>query len=175
MKILYILATLTCAFVLTAQAKVLVSPIDAMHENFGADATVTKKNILLNKADVKKVQTSAKTKLDTKIYRIYIAKKDDKPVGYGVLVNKKVRSKNTVVLYLIKNAVLQDIQIIAFNEPQEYLPSKTWTEQFQNRKTDKMLKLSREIPTITGATLSAKAVTDGSRIAFAIYNTLLKG
>jgi len=34
---------------------------------------------------------------------------------------------------------------------------------------------SRDIPTITGATLSARSVTDASRIAFAIYHELLKG
>ena len=37
-----------------------------------------------------------------------------------------------------------------------------------------MLRLSKEIPTITGATLSARSVTDGSRVAFAIYNEILK-
>ena len=79
-------------------------------------------------------------------------------------------------MYIItNNAILKGIEIIAFNEPHEFIPSKTWTAQFQNIPTNKMLELSREIPTITGATLSARSVTDGSRIAFALYNELLKG
>lgn len=157
------------------QAKVLISPIEAMKENYSQNAQVSKKNILLNKNNFNIIQKNAKVKLDTKIYRIYTAKENNKILGYGILINKKVRSKNAVVLYFISKNILQGIEIIAFNEPQEYIPTKLWSEQFKNISTSKMLRLNREVPTITGATLSARSVTDGSRLAFAIYNALLKG
>jgi len=156
-------------------AKVLLSPIEAMKENYSQNATITKQNILLSKEKFQQIQSSAKVKLNTKIYRIYTAKQDEKILGYGILINKRVRSKNAVVLYLISKGKLHGIEIIAFNEPHEYIPSKAWTKQFKEIATDTMLHLSRDIPTITGATLSARSVVDGSRIAFAIYNTLLKG
>jgi len=168
--ILYILVSLSLL-----QAKVLISPIEAMKENFATDASISKKNILLNKKRFTTVQENAKVKLDTKIYRIYTAKKGDTTLGYGVLINRKVRSKNAVVLYFISKNILQGIEVIAFNEPHEYLPSKSWKEQFQNISTETMLRLNREIPSISGATLSARSVTDGSRLAFALYNELLKG
>ena len=173
MKIIFLFSILI-SLITTLSAKVLISPIDAMKENYGKNSTIVKKNILLTSEDVKKIQTEAKTKLSSKTYRIYIAKKGTKTLGYGILINKKVRSKNGVVMYLISDGVLKGIEIIAFNEPHEYIPNKTWQEQFKEIKTDKMLQLSRDIPTITGATLSARSVTDGSRIAFAIYNNLLK-
>lgn len=157
------------------QAKVLISPIDAMRENYSQDAQVSKKNVLLNKNRFNSIQKNAKVKLDTKIYRIYTAKENNKILGYGILINKKVRSKNAVVLYFISKSTLQGIEIIAFNEPQEYIPTKQWNEQFKNIPTSKMLRLDREVPTITGATLSARSITDGSRLAFALYNELLKG
>ncbi|QOP43738.1 FMN-binding protein [Sulfurimonas sediminis] len=155
-------------------AQLLVSPIDAMKENFDRNATITKKNILLTHDKFKTIQKNAGVKLTTKIYRVYIAKKNGKILGYGVLVNRKVRSKNAVTLYFFKDSVLQGIEVIAFNETLEYLPPKRWTQQFENRKTDKVLKLNREITNISGATMSAKSLTDGSRIAFAIYNMLYK-
>ena len=157
------------------QAKVLISPIEAMQENYANDATIIKKNILLSKKRFKKIQKNARVKLNTKIYRIYTAMKGNNVLGYGVLINKKVRSKNAVIIYFISKNTLEGIEIIAFNEPNEYLPSKRWQEQFQNIQTDNMLQLNREIPTITGATLSARSVTDGSRLAFALYNELFKG
>ena len=175
MKKTFIFSLLFISLTTSLSAKVLLSPIDAMKENYGKESTITKKNILLSNEKFKKVQKAAKTKLTTKNYRIYTAKKDGKVLGYGILINKKVRSKNGVVMYLINNGVLKGIEIIAFNEPHEYIPNKTWQEQFKDIKTDKMLQLSRDIPTITGATLSAKSVTDGSRIAFALYNALLQG
>ena len=162
--------------VLPLSAKVLISPIDAMKSTYGEDSTVTKKNILLSKTKTKVIEKAAKVQLTSKIFRIFKATKDNKLLGYGILVNKKVRSKNAVVLYFIsKDSVLKGIEVIAFNEPIEYLPSKNWNSQFENISTDTLLRSGKEIPTITGATLSARSITDGSRVAFAIYNILLKG
>ena len=176
MKHILLLSLFIFSLTKTLSAEVLLSPIDAMKENYSKTATISKKNILLSSEKFHKIQALAKTKLRTKIYRIYSAKEDGKILGYGILINKKVRSKNAVVMYIItNNAILKGIEIIAFNEPHEFIPNKTWTAQFQNIPTNKMLELSREIPTITGATLSARCVTDGSRIAFALYNELLKG
>ncbi len=175
MKHILLLSLLIFSLTKSLSAEVLLSPIDAMKENYSKTSTISKKNILLSGEKFHKIQSDAKVKLQTKIYRIYIAKENAKILGYGILINKKVRSKNAVVMYLItKEGILKGIEIIAFNEPHEYIPSKTWTSQFQNIPTNKMLKLSRDIPTITGATLSARSVTDGSRIAFALYNELLK-
>lgn len=172
MKILFILYSLLYSSFVSAT--VLVSPVEAMKEHYAPEASISKKNILLSKTNFTLIQKSARTKLDTKIYRIYTAKLSGKILGYGILINRKVRSKNAVVLYLISKNNLEDIEIIAFNEPREYLPTKKWNDQFHNIPTNKMLKLSRNIPSISGATLSARSVTESSRIAFALYNQLLK-
>lgn len=157
------------------QAQILLSPIESMQENFGSDAIIVKKNILLTNDKFAKVQKNAQLNMDTKIYRTFSAKKGDKILGYGILVSRKVRANNAVILYIIENDTLKSIDVIAFNEPLEYVPSETWKDQFNNTPTENYLQLNREIPTITGATLSARSITDGSRVAFALYNTLLKG
>ena len=160
---------------LPLSAKILISPIDAMHYAYGSDTTITKKNILLSSSSAKTIEKNAQVKLSSKIFRIFKATKNAEVLGYGILVNKKVRSKNAVVLYFIsKDSILKSIEIIAFNEPMEYIPSTTWNSQFENIQTSTMLKASKNIPTITGATLSARAITNGSRLAFAFYNEVLK-
>lgn len=158
-----------------AFAQVLSSPIDVMQAYFGTTSSIEKKNILLSTKEAQEIQTKAKVKLQSKIFRTYSAKVDGKLVGYGIMVSKMIRSKNGVVLYIIssKDDTLKAIEVIAFNEPLEYLPSPQWKAQFEEKKTDTHLHLSQEIHTITGATLSARAITDGSRLAFALYNTLL--
>lgn len=161
---------------LSLNAKMLISPIDVMKQNFGDDVEVTKKNILLNKSQIQTVQKDAKAKIKNKIFRIFKATKNNKTLGYGVLVKRKVRSKSAVILYVISiDSILKSIEIIAFNEPAEYIPSKTWMKQFDEIPTNKMLKVSRDIPTITGATMSASSIVNGSRVAFAIYKEILKG
>ncbi len=170
-KILYLLIVLA----LPLSAKILISPIDAMKHSYGSDTKVVKKNVMLTNKQAKKIQEGAKVKLKSKIFRTFKASKAGNTLGYGVLINRKVRSKNAVVLYIIsKDSILKSIEIIAFNEPHEYIPSKKWISQFENVTTDKKLRVGRDIPTITGATMSARSLTDGSRIAFEIYNELLK-
>ncbi|MCX6076666.1 MAG: FMN-binding protein [Campylobacterales bacterium] len=162
-------------FTLSLSAEVLTSPIDAMKYAYGQNSEISKNDILLSSEQESKISQEAKVALDTKIFRVFKAVADNKIFGYGILINKQVRSKNAVVLYMItKESLLKGIEIIAFNEPVEYLPSKEWSSQFQNIETTQMLRISKEIPTITGATLSAKSVVDGSRIAFAFYNEILK-
>jgi len=161
---------------LSLNAKMLISPIDVMKQNFGDDVEVTKKNILLNKSQIQIIKKDAKAKIKNKIFRIFKATKNNKTLGYGVLVKRKVRSKSAVILYAISiDSILKSIEIIAFNEPAEYIPSKTWMKQFDEIPTNKMLKVSRDIPTITGATMSASSIVNGSRVAFAIYKEILKG
>ncbi len=173
MKKIYLIVFILITIPLSA--KILISPIDAMKQSFGSSVKIVKKNIMLNNKKAKIIQEKSKVKLKTKIFRTFKASKNDKTLGYGVLINKKVRSKNAVVLYIIsKDSILKSIEIIAFNEPHEYIPSKNWISQFQNISTDKQLRVGRQIPTITGATMSARSITDGSRLAFAIYNELLK-
>lgn len=161
---------------LPLSAKMLISPIDAMNQSYGAKSKISEDNILLTNIQAKKIQEESNVKLETNIFKVFKAEQNGKIIGYGVLINKKIRSKNGVVLYLIStDSVLKGMEIIAFNEPMEYIPSKKWISQFENVKTQTQLNLSKDIPTITGATLSAKSFVDGSKIAFAIYNEVLKG
>lgn len=156
-------------------AKVLISPFEAMQENFGKKSTITKKNILLKNIQAKNIQDISKIKLKSKIFKVFKAMDSDKIMGYGIIVNKKVRSKNAVVLYMINNNdILVSIEIISFNEPMEYIPSNTWQEQFKSISTSNQLRLNKDIPTISGATLSARSIVNGSKIAFAFYNEILK-
>lgn len=161
---------------LPLSAKMLISPIDVMKQSFGVDSQVSKKNILLKNDQADKIQKDAKAKIKSKIFKVFQAVKDGKTQGYGIIINNKVRSKNAAIIYIIsKDSILKSIEIIAFNEPMEYIPSKTWIAQFEKISTEKRLRVGSEIPTITGATMSARSIVDGSRIAFAFYEEILKG
>ena len=72
------------------------------------------------------------------------------------------------------NGVSKGIEVIAFNEPLEFLASKKWMSQFKNISYEKKLKFNKDIPTITGATLTARSLVTGSRIASAFYEVILK-
>jgi hypothetical protein len=162
-------------FALTLQAKLLISPFDAMKLHFGEDSTIEKKSLLLTSDETKTITKLAKVKLKTKIYKTFRASKDGKLLGYGILVLHKVRSKDTAILSIITpDGSLKTIEIVAFNEPMEYLPSKSWIEVLKNQTLSDSLTLGKDIPSITAATMSARAATNAARIALSIYAVKFK-
>ena len=162
-------------FALTLQAKLLISPFDAMKLHFGEDSTIEKKSLLLSSKEAKAVTKLAKVKLETKLYKSFRAFNDDKLLGYGILVLHKVRSKETAVLSIITpDGRLKTIEIVAFNEPIEYLPSKSWIEVLNNQTLSDSLTLGKDVPSISAATMSARAATNAARIALSIYEVKFK-
>lgn len=156
-------------------AKVLIRPDEAMHAHFGKTSQVSKQNILLVDKDIKLAQALAQRKIQDRIFRIYIAKKDNKTIGYGVIHTSQVRTKDETAIYLIdKDGKLKAIEIIAFYEPPEYLPPKRWLKQFDNTTTASKLKLKQDIHAISGATLSARAITNSAKIALSILEIARK-
>ncbi len=163
--ILFLLALSPLAF-----AQVLGDPLALTQRTF-ASKSVEQQNIILNDVQMQQLIQVSQQPIETKIYRLYIAKNDSKTVGYGVLLNKKVRTKTAISLYLIDmNGKIKSIEIVAFNEPIEYLPTKTWLDGFDNKSSANTLRLNQDIPTTTGATLSARAITDGARIALSLID-----
>lgn len=157
-----------------ASAALLISPIEAMQHAFGSQAEVTKKNTLLTAEQAESAARRAAMKLETKIYRVYTASVGGKAVGYGILITRKVRQKDAAVLYMITpEGSIASIEIIAFNEPPEYLPQRGYLEQFEGKDGNDTLRVGKDIPTISGATLSARNVTDGARLALAVFETLI--
>lgn len=162
------IAFLTSFFSVLLFAQVLGDPVALTQRVFGSKSVDTQ-NIILSEAQLQELIKTSQQNIDSKLYRLYIAKNEAKVVGYGVLMNKKVRTKTAIALYLIgTDSKIKSIEIVAFNEPMEYLPTKTWLDGFDNKSSANVLKLNQDIPTTTGATLSARAITDGARAALAL-------
>jgi electron transport complex protein RnfG len=138
-------------------------------------SAIEAKSIILTTDQVKKIRKHAKASLDTKVYRYYDIMATSGTVGKGVLITRKVRSKKATILYAFdKKGTLRFSEIMRFDEPPEYIPSETWMSQLQEQKSSTALKVGKDIPTISGATLSALSLTEGARVARAIYETILK-
>lgn len=165
MKIVILIISL----IVTLQAKSGVDIGALIKPSFSEGIEITKRQFKLNKKSMKKIEAKAQAKLDSNVIRFYRIKKEHTIEGYAVLMIQKVRTKKTAVLYIIdKQIKIKDIEIVAFNEPLEYKPQKNWQESFKGKSQESNLFVGKEIPTISGATLSARAITDASRLALAI-------
>jgi hypothetical protein len=63
--------------------------------------------------------------------------------------------------------------MLAFYEPEEYLPAERWLRQFDQKALSPDLQLRRDIHGIAGATLTSHAVTSGVRKVLAFFRVLI--
>jgi hypothetical protein len=61
--------------------------------------------------------------------------------------------------------------MLAFHEPPEYGPPSNWLAQFDHQALDDELRVRGDIDGITGATLTANAITASVRRVLAVFNT----
>ena len=158
-----------------ALAKSKVSVNEVIESSFSSVTKVEPKALILTGAQFKQIRSSAKTAMDTKVYRYYNIFSKTKKVGTAVLITRKVRSKKATVLYAFdRKGTLRFSEIMAFGEPPEFIPSKIWMSQLQNQNPTAKLTVGKDIPTISGATLSARTLSEGARVARALYEIVLK-
>ena len=137
---------------------------------------VEKRSRLLSKKEAADIQKVAGTKLRSRIVRYYTASGRSGPECLGILLSRKVRTKKAAVLYIVKEpGKIVSIEILAFAEPPEYKPAKSWLKLMDGKDLSRPLRAGRDIPAISGATLSARNVTDGARLALALFDILKRG
>lgn len=151
----------------------MLSPHEAMQAHLGADVVVSKESAMLTPAQLQAVETQSGQKLESKIVRLFSAKRGDDVVAKGVLLNRLMRTKNAVILYIFTpDLTLKAAEAVAFNEPPEYLPGTAWFDQFDDANSSRELRMGKDVTAITGATLSARSISDGARLAREIIRTL---
>jgi len=168
-----------CMFMLLStvgsDAKTKVSVNEVIKTSFTGVKSIEVKSLILSAKQFKKVRSQAKAAIDTKVYRYYIINGTSASLGKAVLITRKVRSKKATILYAFdKKGTLRFSEIMAFGEPPEFIPTKTWMTQLQKQKPNAKLTVGKDIPTISGATLSARCISEGARVARAIYEIVLK-
>ncbi len=146
-------------------------------KNFFPGSTIEVRNIVITKDQKRKIEKIARTRLSTRLISIYVAKRGDEVVGYGYVDIHRVRTHNESVLFVISpEGKILGVEVLSFNEPLEYMADEEWLEIFKGKSIDKdQLRLGRDIPNITGATLTARAIARASRRALAIWKVLFGG
>jgi len=158
---------------LVAHAKI-ISRDEALKLAFPG-AEIRQSMIFLTKDEQNEASKLAGVPIESGLVARYDALKDQKPAGRAYLDTHIVRTKKeSLLIVLSDDGKIRRIEIVAFQEPPEYLPSEKWYEQFEGKSLDPELRLKKEIHPVTGATLTAQASTDASRRVLAIDQILQK-
>lgn len=155
-------------------AKVFYSKEEALKLAFPSADNVETRNFFLKPEEIQGIEELAQSKLNSKLVTVYVGKSGGKTLGYAIIDAHTVRTKPEVLLLVLSpEGQIRTVQVLAFHEPEEYLPSQRWYKQFAGKILTPDLQLKREIHAVSGATLSARAATASVRKALALYQVLI--
>lgn len=147
----------------------------AIKETFADADTVIRQTLFLDKSELNRLQEKSKCKFNSQIISYYVGKKDGQLLGYAFFEDEVVRTKKAITMVVVTpEGEIEDVEVLAFFEPEDYLPITKWFGSFLKKKLTAALWPGREVHAITGATLSVRAFTFSTRRALVVYDYLRK-
>lgn len=137
-------------------------------------ASFERRSIVLDDRQAEAVQQRAQARLASRVYGAYVATRGDSLLGVAFFETRNVRTMPGVFMTVIApDGTLARVDVLAFHEPDDYLPPARWLAQFEGRAGNDGLRPGRGLHGITGATLTARSVSESARLALAIYALVL--
>lgn len=156
-------------------AKVYMTRERALEVAFGPGAAVERQAVFLTEDQVAHARSLAGERVEIKhaLVARYVGRRDGVVVGTAYLDTHRVRTLQETVLVVVgPDGTAAKVEIVAFGEPEDYLPPPAWLRQFDGHALDDRLAVKRDIHGITGATLSAAAVTEATRRVLALHRVI---
>lgn len=173
-RVILLGCVLLCAGSLTAEARLLIGRDDAIRSIFGDSATTATRTIYLTEGERDTLQRRAQAPIERKRVTYYRVSVGDSLVGYAFVDRHIVRSlSETVLIALSTTGVVRAVEILAWNEPDDYRPSGRWLERAQGQTEPVEVRPGESMPNIAGSTLSARALTAAIRRAIALGEMIL--
>lgn len=158
-----------------AAGETFVTPHKAAQLLFPDATQIKKENLLLTQQERETLQQRAQVKVADSIFTVYKATKGNQDIGYGGIFTSSVRTKDqTSMVALDRKGNLIGVEMIAFYEPPEYKPHKKWLNLFSGKTPGQEIVAGKDIPVVTGATLTTETIAETVRIIRALWLIRLK-
>lgn len=159
----------------SAEAVVLYAKNEALRLIFPEADSIEPQALFLTSEQVTRIEKLARSPLESPLLTVHVGRQGDETLGYAFLDIHTVRTQpEALFVVLTPQGVVDSVLVVAFHEPQEYMPSDHWQAQFPGKTLTPDLQVRRGIAPISGATLSAHAMTDAVRRALAVYQVALQ-
>ena len=137
---------------------------------------VEKRFVYLTRDQQAEVEKRARVRAVPRLYRFYEVRRGAEVIGYGVTDTHILRTHSeTLLIVLEADGRVRQVEVLAFEEPPDYQPSDRWLRRFQGRALDDRLWLGRDVPNVTGATITATAVLRSVRTVLAVWQVIYGG
>ncbi|MCZ6639800.1 MAG: FMN-binding protein [Candidatus Dadabacteria bacterium] len=153
-----------------SESKVYMKRDEALNTAFPDAGEIERKEIFLSSDQSQTIESLAYSKNESKLYIIYEAKNGEKTLGYAIIDTHSLRTKTETVMFVINpDGSLRQAEILAFFEPQDYQAGENWIELFEGKTLDDTLRVGKDIPNITGATITANSLSQAIRRILAVF------
>lgn len=155
-------------------AKVFASQNQALAEAFPEATRIERKTHVLRRDEFNRIVQITHEEDGAKVIVIHTAYKDDVVLGHAHIDVHTVRTQPEAFLVVLSpEGKVASARILAFHEPLDYLPTDRWYAQFVGKGQSEPLRVGRDIHGVVGATLSARAASDGVRRVMAYWEVLI--
>lgn len=156
---------------IVAQAKVYLSIEQAQKLMFGS-ATYTHRPIVISDEVQEKMRSASSVSHPFASHRIW------RTSAGGWFIVDEVVGKHEMITYAVgiaPDGAVKQIEILEYRESYGYeVAQDNWRSQFVGKTATSTLKLNKDIQNISGATLSAKHLTDGVKRLLVMHELVLK-
>ena len=157
-----------------AAAKVFLSRNEALALAFPGADRVERMSFVLTEEQAERIEQRARAPLDSRVQTLHAGYRGDRLLGYALIDVHTVRTLPEALMVVIEpDGRVRSVRMLAFHEPQEFMPTRRWFGQFAGRQLDPTLQLHGRVHAVAGATLSARAVTRSVRRALAVHQVLI--
>ncbi len=170
---LLLAVALSAAVAPGAFSKVFMSQEEALNAALGSATAREKRTAYLTEAQAAEIEALAGTAPPTRIVVSYAGGQDPNHPLTAYFDTHVVRTLPETIMVVVDDVgKTVRVDILSFDEPEDYLPKRRWLDQFQGRPLGDELSLKGGIRAVTGATLSSRAITDAVRRVLATHGVV---
>jgi Na+-translocating ferredoxin:NAD+ oxidoreductase RnfG subunit len=158
-----------------ARAQGVLTQQEALRMAFPEPAEIERRTAFLDGEQLGEARQRAggSVEIESEIVTYYVAREGDRALGAAYFDAHRVRTLQEVVMIVVDPAGAVDrVEILKFSEPPEYRAPDGWIEQFEGRILEPALSTRGDIANITGATLTARALTRAVRKILALHGVI---
>ena len=166
------------AALLAASGGALALPVYSAREQalaraFPPPAVTERKTYFLTDAERERASRLAKAKIDSSLVVAYVGRGPNGLVGTAYFDTHTVRTMPETILVTVKpEGSVGGVEVVAFGEPEDYLPRPRWLRLFGGKRLDADLAVGRGLAHVTGATLTTRAIAEAVRRVLAIHSVI---
>lgn len=154
-----------------SKSEVFMKRDEALKTAFPDADDIQKAQVFLTEGQAREIESLSKTKLDSRLYVIYEGMKGAQSLGYAIIDTHGLRTHSETVMFVINtDGTLRYAEVLAFFEPPDYIAGDKWMNLFNNKGLEShKLRVGKDIPNMSGATITAVALSDSVRRILGVF------